>query len=313
MQYENLRSFRRPNLDQLRTFVAVAEELHFGRAAKRLHMASSPVSRKIKELEAALGVSLFERHTRNVQLSAAGAELLPSVRDLLSKLDELQWQVARDEQSVADPVHVGLGCGTHPATRAALLDAVQTAYSGRVRFDVGITFPLLDRIHSGELVCATLHPPYSTEGLGIHNLDWDEMGIVLSTGHPLAERPQLTVSVLRALHYVTHRRFPVFEERLDAIGIKEIVDVESDFSTDVAAAIATNTDYFGLCVLNPDSPMHRPFVDPGLVILPCVDLGLEMATDLVWLEARAHGDPRLRSVVRSMQATVDVNAAPAVA
>jgi DNA-binding transcriptional LysR family regulator len=273
-------------------------------------MASSPVSRKIKELEAALGVSLFERHTRNVQLSPAGAELLPSVRDLLTKLDELQWQVSRDE---AEPVHVGLGCGTHPADRVALFDAVQSAYGGRVLFDVGITFPLLDRLQSGELLCSTLHRPFPTQGLGIQCLSSDEVGIVLSADHPLAQRAQLTLGALRTLRYVTHRRFPEFEEILDTVGIKEIVDVESDFPTDIAAAVATNLEYFGLCVLNPESPLHRAFLDPGVVILPCVDLGLEMTTDLVWLEARARSDPRLRSVVRSLQAAADVGTAVAVA
>jgi DNA-binding transcriptional LysR family regulator len=313
MQYENLRSFRRPNLDQLRTFVVVAEELHFGRAAKRLHMASSPVSRKIKELEASLGVSLFERHTRNVHLSEAGADLLPAVRELLSKLDELQWQAARREEPLEEPVHVGLGCGTHPAERAALIAAVRAAYGVRVLVDVGTTYPLLDRLHSGELLCATLHRPFPTDGVGIACLSSEEMGIVLAADHPLAQRAQLTVSDLRALRYVTHRRFPEWEEILETIGITEIVDVGSDFVTDSAALVATNTDYFGLSVFNPDSPMHRPYDDPGVVMRPCVDLGLEMPTDLVWLEARASSDPRLRSVVRSLQANVRIGTAPAVA
>jgi hypothetical protein len=76
-------------LRQLRYFVAVAEELHFGRAAERLHMSQSPLSRAIRELERELGLVLFVRTTRPVELTAAGSALLEHARRALTEVDAL--------------------------------------------------------------------------------------------------------------------------------------------------------------------------------------------------------------------------------
>jgi DNA-binding transcriptional LysR family regulator len=74
-------------LRQLRYFVAVAEELHFGRAAERLHMSQSPLSRAIRELEREVGVMLFVRTTRRVELTPAGSLLLERTRRALAEID----------------------------------------------------------------------------------------------------------------------------------------------------------------------------------------------------------------------------------
>jgi DNA-binding transcriptional LysR family regulator len=90
------RSVKRPRLDlrQLDAFVAVAEELHFGRAAARIHIAQSPLSRIIQKLEAELDTPLFVRNNRNVRLTPAGEELLEGARELLEMADLVASRVA---------------------------------------------------------------------------------------------------------------------------------------------------------------------------------------------------------------------------
>jgi DNA-binding transcriptional LysR family regulator len=106
-------------LRQLRYFVAVAEELNFGRAAERLHIAGPSVSQQIKALERDLKVRLFDRDRRSVTLTATGAALLPHVRALVDQADELRRRAVG--MSTSEPVRIGYvnWCPTDWAERAA--------------------------------------------------------------------------------------------------------------------------------------------------------------------------------------------------
>jgi DNA-binding transcriptional LysR family regulator len=92
-------------LRQLRYFLTVAEELNFGRAAERLHIAGPSLSQQIKALERDLKVRLFDRDRRSVTLTTAGAALVPEVRTLLEQADELRRRAAG--LSTSEPVRIG--------------------------------------------------------------------------------------------------------------------------------------------------------------------------------------------------------------
>lgn len=108
-------------LRHLRCFLAVAEELHFARAAERLHIEQSPLSRAIKELEEDLGVVLFARTTRSTRLTHAGALFLEHVRRVLKALKQARDSVKAAANGFHGQLRVALSDGVTPSRLSALL------------------------------------------------------------------------------------------------------------------------------------------------------------------------------------------------
>ena len=97
----------RPSVRELECFVAVAEELHFSKAAKRLHMSQPPLTRQIQGLERKLGVQLLKRKTRLVELTAPGRNFLNDARELLHQLDRAMITVQRMQQGENERLRLG--------------------------------------------------------------------------------------------------------------------------------------------------------------------------------------------------------------
>ena len=140
----------------MRYFVAVAEELHFGRAAERLHISQSPLSRAIRELERELGLVLFVRTTRRVELTPAGSVLLERSRRALAEIDGAIADARQSAQQDARVLAIGHGPFSRPlALRIAGEVRVQQPELP-VRLDEDVTPELLRRITEGEVAAAVV-------------------------------------------------------------------------------------------------------------------------------------------------------------
>ena len=158
-----------PDLRQLRYFVAVAEERHFGRAARKLSMTQPPLSQAIRALEDTLGVELFARTKRSVELTPVGADLLPEVRKLLAQADALRphaQSLARGEAGALSLAFVSTAdygllphllrefAVRHPRVRLNLAEAtsdVQIEELAAGRIDAGLIIPPLPPRHAATL------------------------------------------------------------------------------------------------------------------------------------------------------------------
>lgn len=182
-------------LRTLRYFVAVAEELHFGRAAARLHMSQPPLSRAIKQLEHDLGAALLDRSPAGVALTPAGAVLLREARALLDHADRARARVATAAGAAVLTVGI-LGDSTDPRlTRLAAAHRRRHPHTEiRVR-ETDLTDPTCG-LHAGTVDVALTRGPFDQTGLTVRELRTDPVGALLRTDDPLAHRPTLTLADL---------------------------------------------------------------------------------------------------------------------
>jgi DNA-binding transcriptional LysR family regulator len=194
---------------ELRYFVAVAEELHFGRAAERLGIAQPPLSRAIRQLERRLGVTLLERTSRSVALTEAGSVLL---REGRAALDAVEAAGRRTRRAAAGGPGLVLvtKAGASSELLAKLLDAY-AAEPGAVAVDVQLCQPAEQErlLRDGRADVALLHRPYdSTAGFDTEELSTEGQIAVLPAGHDLTGRTSVRMAEVTALPGLPMPRWP---------------------------------------------------------------------------------------------------------
>lgn len=175
------------DLRELRYFVAVAEELHFGRAAARLHMTQPPLSRAIKLLETDLGHVLLHRSPSGVALTPAGASLYAEARTLLAQADRARARVA----AAAGPPAITIGTLADSVEQAGtrLAANYRDHHPGvRVRFrEADLTDPTTG-LRTGLVDVALTRAPFDDTGITMCVLRTDPVGVVLRADDPFADR-----------------------------------------------------------------------------------------------------------------------------
>ncbi|HVZ18358.1 MAG TPA: LysR substrate-binding domain-containing protein [Terriglobales bacterium] len=196
------------DLRHLRYFVAVAEELHFGRAALRLHIAQPPLSQQIKQLESNLGHPLFVRTSRAVSLTAAGKELLERARRILTRMDEdlaAVRRVGRGEVGALTIAFTGSAILSDP-----LPEAIRTYRRRYPEVDLRLremgTMLQIDALRDGSIDLGFLRDPGPFDGLVIEELLREPYVAVLPSRHPLAKSKVVAVAKLRGEPFIFHRR-----------------------------------------------------------------------------------------------------------
>lgn len=193
-------------LRHLRYFRAVAEELHFGRAAERLSIAQPPLSQQIRQLERELGVDLLIRSTRKVELTPAGQAYLKQVIAILDAVDQAGSQARRIAGGLEG--RLVIGC-VGSATYSLLPQLVRVLEEELPGVDVNVRGEMLapdqtSALLTGEIDIALLRPPVDQPGIAVETIRRDPLLAALPDGHPLARRDVIRLADLRDEDFVAH-------------------------------------------------------------------------------------------------------------
>jgi DNA-binding transcriptional LysR family regulator len=198
-------------LRHLRYFVAVAEELHFGRAAVRLHIAQPPLSRQIRDLEQEVGVELFARGTRGVELTAAGRAFLVEVRQVLAQAERALRAAQRAGRGEVGRLRVGF---VEAATYSGILAEVLGVFRQEIpEVSLGLfemdSLGQAEALREGRIEVGIVHspPPDAHRWLRVERVIDDGLVAALPRAHPLAARRQLALGDLAAEPFVLPPRF----------------------------------------------------------------------------------------------------------
>lgn len=181
----------------LASFVALADELHFTRAAERLHIAQPALSQQIKRLEMQLGVEVFERSRSNVRIADAGRALLEPARAAVKAaqtVDEVAGALARGELG---ELRLGMSPGVHYIAQAMLAEAADRLPEVRVRARQDSTGALSDAVATGELDLALGFCAEPRPGVICERLAEEPAVVAVGASHRLASRRAVWLSELR--------------------------------------------------------------------------------------------------------------------
>ncbi|KJV24822.1 transcriptional regulator [Aquitalea magnusonii] len=180
------------DLRQLRYFLAVSEELSFGRAARRLHISQPPLSRQIRQLEDQLGVELFQRNKAGVTLTQAGAAFLPEVRRTLAQAEKAIAVARATRDSNGGQFVVGYTTVFDRSTIPDVLDQLRPHFPHwRITSKGKHSISLVRDIKSGAMDAAFIGLHSDAQGLTVETIVEESFVVALSSKHRLAQKRRL--------------------------------------------------------------------------------------------------------------------------
>lgn len=276
------------NLRRLRYFVVLAEELHFGNAARKLHIAQPALTQNLRHLEDELGLPLLLRTSRRVALTEAGQALLPDARSLLAQADALHQRMQAMAAGEAGTLRINYSRSAPGGRSSAIVQRFRAAHPA-VRLEINSQFTArsVEEVLADQVDAAFVRLPVTADGSPIRGLqelalDTEPLVVGLPQKHRLARRRRLTPEDLREEPLVTGspERAPGFYRELFRqvwpVGSPRIVLREPD-EEHMLRAVAAGT---GITILTQSRAATIQI--PGVVIKTFAEPQPQTALGLLW-------------------------------
>ncbi|AFM18489.1 transcriptional regulator [Mycolicibacterium chubuense NBB4] len=291
---------------RLRYFVAVADELHFKRAADKLMITPPPLSKQIKLLENELGGALFERGYRDVRLTPLGQRLVGPAREILRQVEDFKVVAARGIRGLA-PIRVG-ATAYAPSDLLAELESALAGLPGPTEFSVpGSAAEVTAKLIAGHIELGLIHLPASDRRLRHRVVASYQGGIAVRFDDPLAARDVVSIEELRdrevAIDFARPNPMVLagLTRRLNRRGIHRIVRTTNQRGGEVEMATQVlNRQLVAIVSYAPDSFIGKIFSPPEFKLIP-VDESTWAPADiaLAWVPERLR--ERLADVDRMVE------------
>ncbi len=282
------------DLRQIRYFIAVAEDEHFGRASERIHIAQPALSRQIQLLEAELGVVLFDRLSRGVKLSAAGR----AFRDRCTKILDDLGRAVSETQAIArgESGVLKLGFIEVAAWSGAIPDTIMAFQKNNPGVDLTLssmtTLDQIDAINDGRIDAGFLYNAPADPSLTILPVSKHNILLAVPAKSDLAQRPSVTMPELQGQRFISfHRReSPAYSDELNSAffnsGINVDVVHEAENEAEMLALVTVGV---GMALVN---ECHKWRMPHGVKLLPVTDL--KVGLDLSFVYRTKNTVPALR-------------------
>lgn len=290
------------DLGLLRAFVVVAEEEHVGRAAARLNISASPLSRQIKRLEEDLGLTLFRRARRRIRLSEEGRDFLTEARSLLAHADAV-----RERARAGRDGSLAVGCSQNAALDGTAIRAVaafrRVAPGVSVRFASARSGPQIERLRRGDLDIAFVNTAPDDDRLATLEMGNDPFVLALPADHPLARMEEIDPRDLDgqpwfALDRSVNRTFDAeFLAACASLGFRPDMRFRGE---DLLTGVALVDAGLGMCLMQ--ASLVRLGLPGNVALRPLPGFPLSVRTTAVW--RRDDSSSTLRRFIPVLRSTI---------
>ena len=274
-------------LRHLRTIVAVARHRSFSKAAEELHLAQSAVSQQIRRLETELGIEVFRRTSRSVEVTEEGKLVLAHAHRVLAEMNNFHSQLEELTGLLSGTVRIGGTWPFGPYDLFGVLADFRAQHPGvAVHMVEDSSEEMLAMVRDDELDCAfaSVDPDAIGEDFAATLLWEDEFVLVASVDHPIASRAHITFETLASEDLITHRDNSALRRRLEATLGKRGLEPRIGFiCTEMSAVRALASKGLGVAVL-PRSVAEED--GPPVVLRPFRPEPITWPVALVWRASR---------------------------